>query len=101
MHRLCAPDDLREGELAEFILEDVPLAVARIDGEYHAIANTCPHAGGPLGDGTLEGTQVRCPWHGWGFDMTTGRCALDPSLQVPVYAIERDEHGVWVRLRET
>lgn len=99
LHRLCPVDELQDGEVAEFIVDDVPLAVARVDGSYHAIGNTCPHAGGPLGDGALDGHEVACPWHGWAFDVTSGVCALDPDLVVPVYSIETRDGSVWVDVK--
>lgn len=95
---VCAFDELADDEVAEFIIADVPIALARVDGTYHAVANTCPHAGGPLGDGVLSGTFVACPWHGWEFDLTSGVCALDPNLSVAVYEVLLRNNRVWVRL---
>jgi nitrite reductase/ring-hydroxylating ferredoxin subunit len=94
--RVCAADELADGEIAEFIVDDVPIALARIGDAHHAVGNTCPHAGGPLGDGLLEGTVVACPWHGWGFDVTTGVCALDPTLAVDVHPVRVEGGAVWV-----
>jgi nitrite reductase/ring-hydroxylating ferredoxin subunit len=68
----------------------------------HGIRNRCPHHGGPLCLGRIEERQggapgtyaltgrpiLRCPWHGWEFDLETGRCLDDPSLRVAVYAVE-------------
>ena len=48
-------------------------ALANVDGVVHAVDNNCPHSGGPLGKGQLSGRDVVCPWHGWRWDMTTGR----------------------------
>ena len=45
------------------------IAVFNVGGEFHAISDACPHAGGPLSDGWIEGTEVTCPWHGWAFDV--------------------------------
>ena len=98
-HPVCALDELSDGEVAEFIVADVPLAVARVEGEYHVVGNTCPHAGGPLGDGDLEGHEVACPWHGWGFDLTTGVCSLDPNLSVEVYGTDLRDGWLWVRVK--
>ncbi len=54
------------------------IALFNIDGELFALDNTCPHAGGPLGEGTLQGDIVLCPWHGWKFNVRTGQCLKNP-----------------------
>ena len=72
------------------------------DGSVHGVRNRCPHHGGPLclgrmrerergepGRYELSGQRVlRCPWHGWEFDLDTGACLDDPSLRVAVYPAE-------------
>ena len=44
---------------------NVSVALFNVGGTFHAISNTCPHRGGPLGDGDLAGDVVTCPWHGF------------------------------------
>lgn len=58
------------------------IAVFNVNGQFCAINNTCPHRGGPLGEGDLEGTVVTCPWHGWQFDVTTGVSPVNPAASV-------------------
>jgi nitrite reductase (NADH) small subunit len=48
-------------------------ALANVEGVLHALDNNCPHNGGPLARGTLLGQEVTCPWHGWRWDVTSGR----------------------------
>lgn len=71
------------------------VGVFNIDGEFFAVLNRCPHQGGPLCEGKLwsrlhapmpgvyayggEGLLVRCPWHGWEFDVRTGQSWFDPD----------------------
>jgi nitrite reductase (NADH) small subunit len=55
------------------------VAVFNVDGAFYAIDNTCPHRGGPLAEGELEGTAVTCPWHAWQFDLKTGESLTDDS----------------------
>ncbi len=57
--------------------------VVLIDGVLLAHATVCPHRLGPLGDGALEGSRVRCPWHGYRYDVRTGACSEDPRLSLP------------------
>jgi nitrite reductase (NADH) small subunit len=54
-------------------------------GRFYACGATCPHEDGPLAEGWLEGPVVVCPWHGFDFELATGRCRVDEELAVPVY----------------
>jgi nitrite reductase (NADH) small subunit len=73
------------------------LAVFNIDGKFHCIENTCCHKGGPLGDGEVEGNVVTCPWHGWRYDVTTGRClAPSPNASVPAFKVTVEGQDVKV-----
>lgn len=58
------------------------IALFNVDGTFYAIDNSCPHAGGPLGEGKLRGTVVECPWHGWKFDVASGERVGNPTFQV-------------------
>jgi nitrite reductase (NADH) small subunit len=61
-----------------------PVAVVRLGERLHALDGTCPHAGGPLGEGEVADGTLSCPLHGWAFDLATGRCATraDESVRV-------------------
>lgn len=71
--------DLKPGQSLCIELEGgQPIALFNVDGEIYALDNTCPHAGGPLGEGPLEGDIVSCPWHGWKFNVRTGNRLKNP-----------------------
>ena len=53
-------------------IEGKEIALFNVGGVLYALANTCPHAGGPLAEGTVEEGRVECPWHGAQFDLKTG-----------------------------
>jgi nitrite reductase (NADH) small subunit len=78
-----------------FVEKDgVALAVFNAGGgRFHATGPICPHEDGPLSEGWIEGDAAICPWHGFDFDLATGRCGVDPDLSVPVYAV-RVTNGV-------
>ena len=73
-----------------------PVALFNVDGTFHAIDNTCPHRGGPLAEGQLEGTTVTCPWHGWGFDVATGECRINPAVKQTRYPVEVEGNDVYI-----
>lgn len=66
------------------------IALFNRDGAFFALENTCPHQGGPLGEGTIEDGCVTCPWHGWQFDVQTGACQNMPgedARSVPIVVL--------------
>jgi nitrite reductase/ring-hydroxylating ferredoxin subunit len=83
--------ELAPGECRAVLVEGQELALFNVDGKFYALSNVCAHVGGPLGEGTLQGTTVTCPWHAWQFDVTNGRC-LDRNKEVPCFptAVEND-----------
>lgn len=66
-----------QGKLVE--VSGKKIAVFNVNGSFHAIDDACSHRGGPLSEGTVEGTQVVCPWHGAAFDVTTGAVLSSPA----------------------
>ncbi len=89
--------DLPDGEVVEAMVGERALAIARVGDEVYALDNVCPHAGGPLGDGVLEGCELTCPWHGWTFDVTNGSCTLDPSLEASTVEAKLQGGHIYVR----
>lgn len=57
------------------------IAIFDIGGSYYAIEDTCPHRGGPLSEGKIEGDEVICPWHGSRFNIKTGAVVHPPARQ--------------------
>ena len=80
--------DLAPGTIGEFQVEGKPIAVANVAGKFYAISGTCLHRGGPLGQGSMDGTVVMCPWHAWQFDVTTGKVPGNAEVGVACYALE-------------
>lgn len=77
----------------------VVLALFNLGGKFYALNNNCTHAGGPLGDGAVDGRVVTCPWHGSRFDVTTGE-VLGPPARRPVaaYPVRVQDGTVFVEL---
>jgi len=70
--RIANTKDLSEGTMKKYQVQDTEILIARIEGKYYATQNKCPHLGGDLSKGNLEGTIVTCPRHGSQFKVTDG-----------------------------
>lgn len=95
---VAAAADCPPGTAIERVVHDRMVAIANVDGSLHAIDGLCPHQGGPLGTGVLCGTVLTCPWHGWQFDVTTGRHRISASVRQSVYDVCTREGTIFVRV---
>ena len=94
--RIAAVDDCPPGEARELLVEDRIIALFQVDGRFYALDGICPHQGGPLGRGTLCGGIVTCPWHGWQFDVTTGRHQAKGALRQPSFPVKVEGQDIFV-----
>lgn len=78
-------------------LEGQAVALFNVAGNFYATSNTCAHRGGPLGEGSLEGQIVTCPWHGWSFDVATG-AATHQAASVKTYPVKTEGEDVLVSI---
>jgi 3-phenylpropionate/trans-cinnamate dioxygenase ferredoxin subunit len=78
--KAATADELKNGEKKKVILENNVILLTNLNGTYYALDNKCPHMGGSLADGTLEGTSVVCPRHGTAFDVRTGEVTKNGKL---------------------
>ena len=80
-----------EWENRDSILVDLrgeTVAVFKTPQGFRACQNVCPHAGGSLGEGAVEGETVTCPLHGWQFNLQTGACLNEPGNDIRIYPVE-------------
>jgi len=70
--RIANINDLTEGTMKKYQVQGTEILIARIEGKYYAAQNKCPHLGGDLSKGKLEGNIVTCPRHGSQFNLTDG-----------------------------
>src|SRR3990172_10502297 len=82
-----------EGESKVVIVDGRALALFKTGGEIFCIDNICKHQGGPLGEGFLNDGIVTCPWHGWRYDIRTGKSIVAPDISVDRFdvKIEKDK----------
>lgn len=85
----------------EFTVGDRILAVFNVGGQFQVLDGICPHAGGPLAAGGLDGCIVTCPWHGWQFDVSTGSHCLSDQIQQPHFDCRLDGDDLLVDLPES
>lgn len=79
---------VEENKLYRVTASGVPVVLVRRGLQLYAISATCPHAGGPLDEGTLDGDIVECPWHGSRFCMRDGRVLTGPAtVHAPRYDV--------------
>ena len=96
--KVASANDLKPGENKVVNVNGTEVALFNVEGEFFAITNTCPHRGGPLGEGYLEGDAVTCPWHGWRFNVKTGVSPVMPTAKVPTYEVKVEGGDVLVAL---
>src|SRR5258708_19188663 len=96
--RIAAVSDVPPGPSIEVMADDQVVALFNADGQFYALDGVCPHAGGPLGEGTLRGTTVTCPWHGWQFDVCTGQNCLNPRMSHKNFAVKVEGTDIFVEL---
>ena len=93
-------EDLPPGTCKTIETKDWGIALFNLDGRIFALDNNCPHAGGPLGEGTIEGEHIACPWHGWKFHIPTGVCQKNPtpSWNVVCYDVREVDGTIQIAL---
>jgi nitrite reductase/ring-hydroxylating ferredoxin subunit len=80
VERVASMDDLAPGACKRVTVQGSDVLLVNIAGEYSAVSADCPHAGGPLDEGPLEGEVIECQWHGSRFSCLTGAIVNGPAL---------------------
>jgi nitrite reductase (NADH) small subunit len=84
--------ELPPGSVKEVEVGGDSFALCNLDGSLHCLEGICPHAGGPLGQGTINGKNLVCPLHEYEFDLQTGVNDMDEDLQAKTFPV-RVENG--------
>jgi nitrite reductase/ring-hydroxylating ferredoxin subunit len=95
---VASTSDIPPGEMMIVDVNATEVAIANVDGEFCAFANTCTHRGGPLGEGLLlPGGIVECPFHGGRFNVRTGEVvAAPPTEPVQTYTVRVEGESIQV-----
>ncbi len=110
-YRVGSVDEWSDGSCRVVSIRGRKIGILRVGSEFFALLNRCPHKGAPLCEGTVSGTflpsepndyvygmddkVLRCPWHGWEFDLATGRSVFEPNeVRVKVYRVTVEDGDV-------
>jgi nitrite reductase (NADH) small subunit len=94
--KVASRTDIAEGTGKTVDVAGKKIALFNIGGKFYAIDNECKHRKGPLGEGTLEGTTVACPWHGWEYDVTSGANLDDPNITLGCYPVKLEGDDILI-----
>lgn len=107
--------EIPEGERKIVEIEGIEIGLFQVKGNWYAWRNICPHMWAPICKGRICGTRmpslvyeyeygmdnqiIRCPWHGWEFDLTTGKHLVDERVQLKGYAVEVDGDDLYILMK--
>ena len=95
--RVGSADEVPEGEMKGWVVNDVKVGVANVDGAYYAFHDCCTHQQYTLTDSFLMGDRLTCDWHGASFDIKTGEVkALPATRDLPMFPVEVRDGDLWV-----
>jgi nitrite reductase (NADH) small subunit len=96
---ICAQSELPSlNQVLEFSANGHVLCVANVGGVIAVLDGTCPHEGGPLGEGSIEDGKVVCPWHAFAFDVHTGAASDDPAMRAQVFEARMEDGELRAKL---
>ncbi len=72
------------------------VVIFNVDGDFFAVGRYCPHEGGHLDEGTLEGSLLTCPLHGITFDLATGESEDDGGFSITRYNIKLEDGSIFL-----
>jgi nitrite reductase (NADH) small subunit len=96
--KLATLDELPPGSVIEVERGEQLIALCNVGGDVRALHGSCPHQGGPLGEGVLKGEVVTCPWHMWEFHSGTGVCGFNAGITIPTYPVRVEGSEILVDL---
>ena len=85
--RVAGASAIPSGSARILVVAGHPVALFRVDDSFYAVSNVCLHRGGPIGEGTVDGTVVTCPMHGWEYDLRTGANIANPVAHLRTYSV--------------
>lgn len=96
---VCGSADVPERGKTVVTVGTVTVALVRVDGRLFGVDNLCPHRGGELGQGDLDGYHLFCPLHAWVFDVRDGLGFFPKGAEVACFEVKEADGRVWVAER--
>jgi len=97
--RLCDLKDApASGQAKPFAVGETAVALFNVGGTFHAIHDSCPHMYFPLHDGDVENEVVTCAYHGWRFDVRTGKSLMSDHICVKSFPVTERDGALWVEV---
>lgn len=98
-HKIASVEEVGPGEIKQYQVEDRPVALCNVEGEFHAFEDICTHQLAYLSEGEFAAREVKCPLHGAKFDVTTGKALSLPAVKpVPKHEVKVEDGNVYVAL---
>jgi nitrite reductase/ring-hydroxylating ferredoxin subunit len=89
--------DIAPGRMRYVDVDGLPVALANVGGTIYAFGDVCRHEGGPLSAGVLIEDTVTCPWHGWTYNVRTGKAIVPPvGIRIPTYEVRVEGEDIYV-----
>lgn len=86
--KVATKSEVPPGKIKKVVVNGKEIALYNVSGKYYATTTLCPHQGGPLDEGEMEGENVICPWHGWMFNVCDGGAVMNPRIKIKTYPVE-------------
>ena len=90
--------------MASITLDHVAVMVSDLEKSLHFyrdllgfdVLSPEEHQGGPIDEGGIREKNAMCPWHGWEFDVTTGKCTFNDTIRIPTFKVKEEGGEVYV-----
>jgi nitrite reductase (NADH) small subunit len=99
-HDVGSLANVPEGAGREVVVAGRILAIFRVGADVYAIDGMCAHQGGPLAEGSIEGGIVTCPWHGWQYDVRSGRQPITPAICQTTFPVRIEGDRILVDVKQ-
>mgnify|MGYP001605070310 CR=1 FL=1 len=96
--KICSKNEVGDGKGRVVEVKGKNIAVMNDNGKFFAVENECKHMQGPLGEGECSDGKVTCPWHGWEYDLKTGKNTFDEDVKLKTYEVKVQGNDILVKV---